>query len=281
MLGRLLKNEFKCTYKKMLVIYAMAVVVTVFGCLLYSIDSLQKGKMGEVLETVFVMTYVLAVVMLVFLTYVSMCERFYKSMYADQGYLTHTLPVKPLSNLNVRLIVSVVWLFLSGILLVISLFSVAVADGLPIEELASVRYVDLDQAAREIFGYGFVVTVLVFLLFALVVCLDLLLLVFSALSLGQLVNQHKIGAAVGWGVGFYMIQQISFVAVLSGYYEAYVMPLYDKLFSSAYWGNFEFEQMLTKQSRNMMWIAIGLFAAFALAEYVVSAVIVRKHVNLE
>lgn len=41
-------------------------------------------------------------------------------MYSDQGYLTHTLPVRPLTTLHVKLFVSMIWMLLSFVLLFLS-----------------------------------------------------------------------------------------------------------------------------------------------------------------
>ncbi len=284
MLGKLIKNEFKSTYKQMFVIYAMMIVATVFGCLVAGVEALQQGKIGQVLGSTFAMTYVIAVIALLFMTYVNMGRRFYTSMYSDQGYLTHTLPVKPLSNLNAKLFVSLVWMVWSGILLIVSLFSLSVAEGFPIREffreLSKVKYSQLDEIAREMTGYSFAVTLLLILLFVLLSCLDALLLVFAAFSLGQLCNAHKVGAAVGWGIGLYLLQQITFVASIINFYEAKISPLYYH-WSSLYDDYETFERSVVVQTQGIIWITLGLLALFAVIEYTVSAVIVNKRVNLQ
>lgn len=283
MLGKLLKNEWKCTYKQMLVLYVILIVVTVFGCLECSIDALQKGTVGQVLARIFVLTYAVSVITLMLMTYINMVTRFFKSMYSEQGYLTHTLPVKPLSHLNVKLFVSFVWLIVSGILLILSVAAICIADGFSLPW--PIDFNELNEAAYWAFGYNFVVTVLVLLLVVFFACLDSLLLAFAALSLGQLSNQHKVGSAVGWGIGLYFVQQATFVAVLVTFYQSKVDRLYDRLYYvdvEGIYPSFEkLQEVMIIQARWSVWLAIGLFAAFAVIQYAVNAIIIKKHVNLQ
>lgn len=277
MLGKLLKNEWRCTYKQMLVLYVMLIVVTVFGCLECSIDALQKGTIGQVLARIFVLTYVISVMALMLMTYINTVTRFFKSMFSDQGYLTHTLPVKPLSHLNVKLFVSFVWLILSGILLILSVVAICIAAGFSLPW--PIDFNELNEAAYAMFGYNFAVTVLVLLLALFLACLDSLLLAFAAFSLGQLSNRHKVGSAIGWGIGLYFVQQVTFVTVLVTFYQSKVERLYDGL--RFVYDHEEFERVMIIRARWSVWLAIGLFAAFAVIQYAVNAIIIKKHVNLE
>lgn len=290
MLGKLLKNEFKTTYKTMLVIYIVTIVTTL-GCCFFGIRQFYSyswisenetlRRIQGVLGVTFTIAYVIIVIALVILTYVLMCERFYKSMYSEQGYLTHTLPVSPLSNLNARLITSLVWLLLSGIILFISILLIALSLD-PQEfmsELHSFSYSVFDADCVYSTGYHFPVFALILLLLILTACANALLLVFAALSLGQLASLHKRRAAVGFGVAFVFLEQFAATMVM-----VHIVDKVVDMFSS-----YDTTRSMMEHAGHLMrvsfqttiWSMISIFTVFAAIYYVICAVIVKKHVNLE
>ncbi|MBD5467802.1 MAG: hypothetical protein HDR21_06585 [Lachnospiraceae bacterium] len=290
MLGKLLKNEFKTTYKTMLVIYIVTIVTTL-GCCFFGIRQFYSyswisenetlRRIQGVLGVTFTIAYVIIVIALVLLTYVLMCERFYKSMYSEQGYLTHTLPVSPLSNLNARLITSLVWLFVSGIILLISILLIAISlDPQAFwEDLRSFSYSVFDTSCLLSTGYSFPVFMLIILLLILAACANALLLVFAALSLGQLANLHKRRAAVGFGVAFVFLEQFAATMVMVHIVDkiANMLRGYDTTRSMI-----EHAGYLTRVSfQTTIWSMICIFTVFAAIYYVICAVIVKRHVNLE
>lgn len=93
MLGKLLKYEFKNTYKLMFIIYGIMAFVTILGCIAMYSNSDPAGMTNQIQEIFFtaaMVFYVLGVFALFVVSYVYMCVHFYKTMYSDQGYLTHT-----------------------------------------------------------------------------------------------------------------------------------------------------------------------------------------------
>ena len=271
----------------MLVIYIMTIISTL-GCIFFGIRRFYSyssatsrnealEQIQNVLGVTFTIAYVIIVISLTLLTYVLMCERFYKSMYSEQGYLTHTLPVNPLSNLNARLITSLVWLLVSGIILVLSIMAIAMADSPSrfIEDLRSLSYHEMDSAAMYAFGWHLPVVLLIFLLLILAACANALLLVFAALSLGQLANLHKIRAAIGFGVALGFLEQIIVTMIIVHVPDLFSITVnvdmsYD-----------EIRMLVRRSSQGSVLLMIGFFAVFAALYYTICAVIVKKHVNLE
>ena len=130
MLGKLFKYEFKNTSKIMFVIYGVMLFVTILGCIAMYGNSNPAGtenKLQEIFFTAAMVFYVLGVFALFVVSYVYMCVHFYKTMYSDQGYLTHTLPVNQMSIFHVKLLVSLCWLLLSLIILFLSIFALGCA----------------------------------------------------------------------------------------------------------------------------------------------------------
>ena len=291
MLGKLLKNEFKTTYKTMLVIYIVTIVTTLGFCFFgvrqfysYSWNAPANETLRRILGVLgvtFTIAYMIIVIALVILTYVLMCERFYKSMYSEQGYLTHTLPVSPLSNLNARLITSVVWLFVSANILFISILLIGISLGPQefLKDLRSFSYSAFDAECVYSTGYHFPVFALILLLLILAACANALLLVFAALSLGQLANLHKRRAAIGFGVAFAFLEQFAATMVMVHVVDKVVdmFRRYDTTRSLIEHGG----HLMRVSFQTTLWSMICIFAVFAAVYYALCAVIVKKHVNLE
>lgn len=276
----------------MFVIYTITVVTTLGFCLFgirqfysYSWESPANEalrRLLSILSVTFTIAYVIIVMALILLTFVLMCERFYKSMYSEQGYLTHTLPVNPLSNLNARLITSIIWLFISGILLILSILAISISLD-PQDFFGNLRffsYTDFDAECMYLTGYHFPVLALIILLLILTACANALLLVFAALSLGQLASLHKLRAAIGVGIALGLLEQIASTMVMIYLSETLISRTAGRYLDTSA----SFEQMrdlVQVSTQTMMWSMIGIFTIFAAIYYVICAFIVKKHINLE
>lgn len=268
----------------MLIIYLMTVISTVLRCFLFRTpaprsNSILPKEIENVLVITFVLSYTLVVIALVILVFIMTCERFYKSMYSEQGYLTHTLPVSPLSNLNARLITSIVWLLISGIILVLNIITIFLAsepNGF-VNALRSFSYRELDQSVLYSTGYHFPVLMLIVVLLVLAALCNALLLVYTAISLGQLASLHKIRAAIGIGIGLAFLEQIIVTVI--------IMHIPERWFSvrvtDAHQSFEQIREAITKTTQAGLWLSIGIFSIFAVIYYVICAFIVKKHVNLE
>lgn len=108
MLSKLLKHEFIATGRLMGVLYAVVGII-----MAYILGSYYIGK--DASETVSTAQMLGVMVLMVIsscnfiLTTVVMVTNFQKSLYGDQGYLSFTLPVKSVSLLASKVIVSTVW----------------------------------------------------------------------------------------------------------------------------------------------------------------------------
>lgn len=277
MLGKLFKYEFKNTYKLMFIIYGIMAFVTILGCIAMYGNSDPAGVTNQIQEIFFtaaMVFYVLGVFALFVVSYVYMCVHFYKTMYSDQGYLTHTLPVGQMSTFNVKLLVSFCWLLLSLIILFLSIFALGCAANRGFSFDADFDIILADF--KNMFGMSFG-AFSAYLIFAMIIsCLQYLLMVFASGSIGQLFTKHKIGASIGAGIVFYMLGQIaaSILMVLTGYFgfmNNVNAAAYDASENVAF--GTAFSSML---SSGLIFSTIE-----CIIFYIVCMVIIKKHLNLE
>lgn len=277
MLGKLFKYEFKSTAKVMLAIYG----VLVFATLLVSIGSSMEAMQGvnltdvpPVVELFFaasVLMYVLSIFALFTVSYVYLCIHFYKTMYSDQGYLTHTLPVKPVTLFNVKLVTSLVWMILTAVLFALSIFAFLIGASrgeIFSSEVAGRMAEIIKYEFVPIFGMTFGQFLLFVILSSVISCLSYLLMVFASISIGQLFTGHKIVGSFAAGVVIYMVQQIVAMVVIlvtgfSTFLDYEIATFGDLLFAPP------------------MIISMVISVLFVIVLYIVCIVMQTRHLNLD
>ena len=92
MLGKIIKHEFKATYKTAL---TMILSVLLVGGLVRMMDMVSfDGTIWRIIEMIMAVFYLLLLIAVPVSMFVVSIARFYRTMVKDEGYLTHTLPVK-------------------------------------------------------------------------------------------------------------------------------------------------------------------------------------------
>lgn len=110
MLGKLLKNDIKSASKS--VVYIYTVLLIALGAMGVSLvfDFGVGERLASVALIIIAAVAVLVTIMAVFLD-------FRKTMFGDRGYLTNTLPVSSTSLLFSKMLTSMLWIFISYVVL--------------------------------------------------------------------------------------------------------------------------------------------------------------------
>ncbi len=119
MLGKLLKYEFKAASRNFLPIYGALILVALVDRLF----RMRNINLGYDLTTLILVGLFIA---LGVLTLIVTIQRFSKNLLGDEGYLMFTLPVKSRQLISSKLIATVVWGILSGIVGLITCLILAV-----------------------------------------------------------------------------------------------------------------------------------------------------------
>lgn len=279
MLGKLFKYEFKNTSKLMLTVYGIFIISTIISTIGLSTNVLQTDidRLPLIFQLMFfavMMLYILSMFALFLVTFVYLCIHFYKTMYSDQGYLTHTLPVKPVALFNVKLTTAWVWMMGSMILFILSIFIMmfGATQGELIDIVLNSPIPQILEQFELVFGMKFLT--FIFLMFVMMAfsCASYLLMVYASISIGQLFNQHKIVMAVVAGIVIYVLEQIanSIIVLLAGnsYFNTYVYEGFNVTVSDIMFSTPVVASMIVS-------------LLFAIAFYVACVVIQKKHLNLD
>ncbi|MBR4768630.1 MAG: hypothetical protein IK088_06605, partial [Lachnospiraceae bacterium] len=169
-------------------------------------DSMEAFSAMTLFFGVFVTIFLCSGVMFASMIYLGL--RFYRSMYCDEGYLTHTLPVTQRELLTAKILTAVIWQVIVSFAVIVSIGIIAASavlislrNGTGIDEIVY----EVRQAYEEIDNVGVVIHVLltgVIYFFLTPVCTVVTL--FGSISIGQLFKKHRglMGIVVYFGIRF-------------------------------------------------------------------------------
>lgn len=268
MLAKLFKQEMKAKGRVMLLIYEVLAAVTLLIVMVGIYNQHVQSRMSQIIYAVSGAVYLVTIPVLVIVAFIYLCVSFYQSMYTAQGYLTHTLPVKTTSILNIKIAASLAHMMLTAaVVSALVLISGLIIEGIGIYELQHI----LGLAMQNIYKYTGIHGA-VFIGLAVVMmflgCLDALLLFFAGSSIGQLFHRSKGAWGIAAGIGLYYMSQIISVSAA---------VLFAAFLTEKYSGNLS-DLVI------MSWVIPGTMAVFgfwAVVYYLISRVIVQKHLNLE
>ena len=113
MLGKLIKYEFKETYKFFMIMYGLLILFSFMSGL--GLSKLYGSDFKTLSIVLFGLVFFFCGSISRIVTYIMIMRRYYVHMLKDQAYLTHTLPVKMSHRLIAMLLVDIVWVLVSSI----------------------------------------------------------------------------------------------------------------------------------------------------------------------
>lgn len=210
MLGKVMKHEIKSTSRLFLPLMAGFIIVTILCRFAFESSSsvfLQNNRVLDLIRVIFMTLYFIYIVALFVMTSVFIVIHFYKTMVSDQGYLTNTLPVKTSTIINGKLLTAVMWEIVSGLLLILSIFTffignISMSD---LQEFFRDCQTLMEEAAQYV---NLPLLITEFTIGAIVSLLSGPLMLYAAIALGHLFRKHRVLWAVISYLGIYVIMQI-------------------------------------------------------------------------
>lgn len=224
MLGKLMKYEWKATWKLLVSANALTWLMTIIAWFMVKIldrTGYSDFEMMDFMAVMVLLTYVLSMFAVSVGTGIYLIYRFYTSTYGDQGYLLHTLPVDTHHIIIAKLLVSAAWelinivsIYLSVIFLFAS--SSEIFDYMMRGMKDAIKY----MGAEKITAFTVIMTLVAFLFSVFAK----LLKVGACISLGQLSSNHKLMLSFAWYIAIYVVEQI-----IQGVYFAIQIAFYKGL----------------------------------------------------
>ena len=223
MLGKLMKYEWKATWKLLLPMNAFIVLMSILVFITVQMSFFDSDNgLVIITGTAIVLTYVFSMFVISIGTLIYLVYRFYTSVYGDEGYLLHTLPVDKHHIIIAKALAGAAWVVINSIVITVSVlfvFSSVQTEFMELMEEAFEFYIDFLNDYDTITGFGIVMTLIasLFSVFARI------LKIFACASLGQLASNHKLLASFAFYYGIYIVQQLFemiFLAIFGLIYEA-------------------------------------------------------------
>ena len=219
MLGKLLKYDLKYMIKNMSVFYILSIFFSVTTRILFEVDqSVIINIIGQI--SVGCMFAMLANILIN--TMMRSWVRFNSSIYKDESYLTHTLPVTKNDIYNSKLIQTFIFFFIGFIVILISLF---------ITYYSKENWQVITNIVKNITIGLNMNTIFFVTMFLLVVFLEIFNAIqcgFYGIILGNKKNNGKIGYSVLFGFILYLVSQTIVLSLIFiyGLFDSSVMRLF-------------------------------------------------------
>lgn len=287
MLGKLIKHEWKGTYKVGCLMLLLLAGITFFGWLAFqspmwramATDSESAAIGTGILDILSIFTLLLYVIMLVVIVVgiiVYLAVHFYRTMYTDEGYLTHTLPVTKHQLLVSKILVSGIWeiivimmTYLSVFLLALSLIGTIMPDTYTFSEFMEemgIWFRTLREILEGEFGMNFLLYKIVLVLGSLLGPFVSMTIIFGAISLGQLFTKHRVLMAIVSYIGVCLVN-----GILGSVIEAIAGSAIFKSSTEDFGGFFNVS----------IWQGLIVNLILAVVMYITSYVVTTKRLNME
>ncbi|MDD4199911.1 MAG: hypothetical protein PHS19_00830 [Eubacteriales bacterium] len=213
MVGKLIKVEFKSSFRMLLVVWVALLAMTIIMCLLGSFTGIGQAfvdpymgapSAGEtIVAVVSWILYIGLFAAVVVLTIAVIILRFYKGLLGDEGYLMHTLPVKEWQLITAKGIVAACAVIGSGIVVCISMmFIMGVGDlSMMLSSIKGMFEAIGETPSLILIGFEGLILMVMGILKSIYQ-------VYAAISIGQLFNRHRILTSLGAYIGITIVLSI-------------------------------------------------------------------------
>ena len=213
MLGKLIKYDFKALNRSLIAIHIMLLITAALGRFLF-VERLIKNSgglsdMGMVIMTLLILLYVILFMTALFGTLLVISIHFYKNLYSDEGYLTHTLPVSRGRLLIAKTVSGSVWMLIDVVLVIMSVLILVLYQPMVREFSAHKDEVLIAMGFPSTVGYGKIIS-LIIVLFVVSAVANVMML-YVSIAVGQLFSNHRVMGAIA---AYFSINTI--LSVVSG-----------------------------------------------------------------
>ncbi len=192
MLRKLIKYDFKALSRYLIVIHAMLLITAVLGRLLFvgrlMSDPGRLSNAGAIATIIGIIIYVILFMTAVFGTMLMIAICFYKNLYSDEGYLTHTLPVTRGQLLISKTVSGSVWMLLDMMMVILSLFILVLTR--PVLDSFSSYWDELLSAMGFPASTGYGKILLAFAVLFIVSAVSNVVLIYVSITIGQLFSNQ-------------------------------------------------------------------------------------------
>jgi len=216
MLGKLIKHEWNATMKVLLPANAVLILITIIGRIMLGTKLFETdNEVVMVIGTLSLTLYILSLFTVSIACSIYLAVRFYKTVYSDESYLLHTLPVTTHEIICAKTLVGTIWILITSIFVVGSAAVLIIGSVSPSE--MQTLYRDIAYGIDTYFaGSSFTAMVILVIFMFILSSVYSILWIFLSISLGQLMTKHKVlGSFIAYGVLYFLMQIITTISMFA------------------------------------------------------------------
>ncbi len=213
MLGKLLKHEWRSTWKLPTALCCFTLLMTLIGALSFKMPMWQKlvGNNSssvtfmDLMALAILITYFVAIIISSYAIMIYFAIRFYKNLYTDEGYLMFTLPTTPKKLILSKTLISGIWNLIASALMLGSMFLLLyvfirtmISDSEWVEVSAAFDQLipSINDAFQKFAGISMGFSIFIFAMIIIVSSFSGMLLIYLCICIGQLFKKHKVAASI-------------------------------------------------------------------------------------
>lgn len=212
MLGKTIKHEFGATARIFLPVYAAMLLAAVVTRIFCSFD-FRTDAPQSIVTAIMVMVFTAAWVV----TLKVILQRFWTNQLGREGYLTNVLPVSAWQHVFAKLLAAAVWTICAAVVSAVSLI-VVVTVFYDMQQIFS----SLCSAAAHLAGMmepsGLIGSCVLFAvliaLSALLVLLSVICQCYTAMSIGQMFNRHRVWISIAAFFALSIVCSVALTAIV-------------------------------------------------------------------
>ena len=219
MLTKLLKYDLKYMIRNMSIFYILSIFFAILTRILFNID---KSVIVSILGQISNGCMIAMIANIIINTMMRSWVRFRDSLYKDESYLTHTLPVTKNELYNSKFIQTLIFFFVGFIIILLSLFITYYSKTNWLVITNYIKTITIGLNMSTAFFVSMTILIIFLEIFNAIQC------GFLGIILGYKKNNGKLGYSVLFGFITYLIAQTLVLALvfIYGLFDSTVMELF-------------------------------------------------------
>ncbi|MCI5649909.1 MAG: hypothetical protein MR332_10865 [Fusicatenibacter sp.] len=275
MLKTCIKHEWKASWKTMTLLNGAALLMGGIGAI--GMAAANHIHLPSPVVFLYFLVYVILLISAVFATNFLMIQRYYKSLFSDEGYLTNVLPVTAHAQILSRMLVFAAWFLIDLFCVIGSIFILLLplyASAVPKvnwSEFFSV-YEELSRSLGFANGAAMLIYVIIFCICSIFFAI---LEYYFSISLGSLFSSHRVLAAVAIYIGFNTLMQFISSFVMVGTATKFYSEAHTEI------DGISVTYQIASGVHNALLVTLAITILLAIAFYFVSHYVLSKKLNLQ
>ena len=263
MLGTLLKYDLKWINKVMIIYYIIAFTLALITRF---VETLEQTTIVTIIDKILVGTLISCIFSITITCLLRVWVKFKTSIYKDESYLTHTLPVKKSTIYNSKMIVAYLSVIISFVV-ILACFLIVILNNSTFEYIK-----DIFNRFAGMIGKSKLIGLIIAVVFTVI--LEVIYMMQAGIFgiiLGYRSNNHKALKSVIFGIVSYIFLSILTLGIL--YIIAKINPTLMEIYTKNTPSIETIEQLI--------YVSLGIYIVYNIIFYIAGKKILQKGVNVD